>query len=158
MINTKKNGNRVAKIVMLMVMCIASVSIAFAQQHPGFGVGVMAGEPTGLSLKWGGASNAFAAGAAWSFSGSTAMHLHLDFIRHTTLFGLSEKTPFHYGLGGRVKLYKDDPLIGARVPVGISYLFDAMPIDVFLEIVPILDVLPDVDFGINSAIGARYYF
>jgi hypothetical protein len=31
-------------------------------------------------------------------------------------------------------------------------------VDIFLEVVPILDLAPKTDFKINAAIGARYFF
>jgi len=31
-------------------------------------------------------------------------------------------------------------------------------VDIFFEIVPLLDLVPETDFGPNSAIGVRYYF
>jgi len=30
--------------------------------------------------------------------------------------------------------------------------------DVFVEVVPILDIVPDTEFEINAGIGARFYF
>jgi hypothetical protein len=35
---------------------------------------------------------------------------------------------------------------------------DGTPLDIFLEIVPILDLAPKVGFDFNGAIGIRYYF
>jgi hypothetical protein len=47
---------------------------------------------------------------------------------------------------------------GIRVPVGVSYLFAHEPIDLFLEVVPIMDVTPATDLSVNASLGARYYF
>ena len=76
------------------------------------------------------------------------------------------KFPVYAGVGGRLKLKEEnrgkgrndsDVLLGVRVPFGISYLFADMPIDLFFEIVPILDLVPDTDLDLNAAIGARFY-
>ena len=147
-------------LFVLIVLTLLSGNILLAQGREGFGLGIMLGEPTGLSLKF---TSNLAAGVAWSFVDDSNLHFHLDYLKYTNLFssssGLREKMPFYYGVGGRFKIREDkDSIVGVRVPLGISYLPDSLPIDIFLEIVPILDVVPDVDFGINSALGARYYF
>ena len=59
--------------------------------------------------------------------------------------------------GVRVKL-EADIRIGIRVPVGILYLFESVPIDLFLEIVPIFDLYPATEFTANAGLGIRYYF
>ena len=51
-----------------------------------------------------------------------------------------------------------DVTLGVRVPLGLAYIFSDEPIDIFLEIVPILDLLPQTDFTISAAIGGRYFF
>jgi len=51
-----------------------------------------------------------------------------------------------------------DDVLGVRIPVGLAYEFANHPFDIFVEIVPILDITPDTDFDFEGAIGARYYF
>ena len=137
------------------------VSASFIQsQNKEFGLGIIIGEPTGVSFKyWTGSNSAFDGAIAWSFINGGALHIHADYILHS--FNLirveSGKLPFYYGIGGRIK-FLDDAGIGVRVPVGLAYIFDDTPIDIFLEIVPILDLTPKTDFKINAAIGGRYYF
>ena len=57
-------------------------------------------------------------------------------------------------------LFRDDAddNIGIRFPIGIEYYFDDLPIAVFVEIVPILDLVPSSDFDINGGLGGRFYF
>jgi hypothetical protein len=130
-----------------------------AQDH-GFGMGLILGEPTGLSAKlWTGGDNAFDFAAAWSFKGDGNLLLQADYVWH--FFNLmpvpSGKLPLYIGIGGRVIL-ADDPRFGVRIPIGIDYLFADAPIDVFLELVPILDLSPETDFGVGGGIGIRYWF
>jgi len=140
---------------------ILSITVLFAitlsAQNSGLGVGVILGEPTGLSTKiWTGQNTAFDAAAAWSFGDEGALHLHADMLFHN--FGLINETlPVYYGIGARVKL-ADDPNIGVRVPLGIAYQLSGAPLDIFLELVPILDLAPDTSFGFNGALGVRYFF
>jgi len=143
--------------VILFIILFLSVANA---QSKGIGLGLIVGEPTGISFKyWTGSTTAFDAALAWSFSDEGAFHIHGDYIFHNfTLITIPEgKLPFYYGIGARIKTANDTKL-GVRVPLGLAYLFNSAPIDIFLEIVPILDLTPKTDFAINAALGARYYF
>lgn len=122
---------------------------------------MIVGEPTGISAKyWTGSSTAFDAAAAWSFVDEGALHLHADYQFHS--FGLIDipkgKLPLYYGLGGKIKLAEKDAELGARIPVGLAYLVPGAPMDIFLEVVPIMELAPETEFGMNGAIGVRYFF
>lgn len=138
---------------------------AFAQDQ--FGMGVILGEPTGLSVKyWLDDDTAIDGAAAWSFWDHDGFQLHGDYLWHDFNLleagGLSGELPVYYGLGARLKFEDerrhDDTLFGIRVPLGISYLFAEAPFDLFAEIVPILDLAPDVELELNAAVGMRFYF
>ena len=129
-------------------------------QDRGTGVGIIIGEPTGFSFKhWTSSTTAFDAAIAWSFINEGAFHIHADYLLHSfRLINVPEgKLPFYYGIGGRLKT-SDKTRLGVRVPLGLAYLFQTAPVDIFLEVVPILDFIPKTDFRINAALGARYYF
>jgi hypothetical protein len=123
------------------------------------GIGAMLGEPTGISAKlWNGDKSAFGFGAAWSFGRYDAIHLHADYLQHSWIDGVEKgNLAFYYGIGGRIVL-ADDPGIGIRVPLGLNYIIEDAPIDIFVEVVPILDLAPSTDFDGNGALGLRYYF
>jgi len=143
----------------VILFSILFLSAANAQSK-GIGLGMIVGEPTGISFKyWTGSTTAFDAALAWSFIDEGAFHIHGDYIFHNfTLITIPEgKLPFYYGIGARLKTSHDSRL-GVRVPLGLAYLFQTVPVDIFLEIVPILDFTPKTDFSINAAIGARYFF
>lgn len=143
----------------LFLLSIIIISTINAQSR-GVGLGLIVGEPTGISFKyWTGSTTAFDAALAWSFVDEGAFHIHADYIFHNmTLISVPEgKLPFYYGIGARIKTAKDAKL-GVRVPLGLAYLFQNAPVDIFLEIVPILNLAPKTDFNINAAIGARYFF
>lgn len=123
-----------------------------------FGLGLMLGEPSGVSVKsWFGERSAFDIGAAWSLSGrNEAVHLHTDYLFHNW-FDDADNLAFYYGIGGRV-IFSGDGIAGVRVPLGLNYVFENAPFDLFVEAVPIIDVSPDVEFAGNGAFGIRYYF
>ncbi|MEQ9265690.1 MAG: hypothetical protein RLN81_10745, partial [Balneolaceae bacterium] len=64
----------------------------------------------------------------------------------------------YYGIGARVLLTDNDSVFGARIPLGINYLLADAPIDFFIEIAPIVNVIPDTDADGDGAIGVRFYF
>ena len=67
--------------------------------------------------------------------------------------------PLYFGVGGRLRLRDNrDDDIGVRIPVGLAYMFADAPFDIFVEVVPILDLVPDTDFDLNAALGGRFYF
>lgn len=124
-----------------------------------FGLGVIVGEPTGLSIKsWNGDQTAFSIGAAWSLSEDETLQLNADFQLHSWFENIEVgRLAFYYGIGGRV-IFTDDAKIGARVPLGLNYIFDELPFDLFVEAAPILDFTPDVELAGNGGVGIRYYF
>lgn len=148
--------NIVRHIVLMAILLSGTV----AAQESGFGVGVILGEPTGLSCKfWTGSRTAIDGAAAWSFADESALHLHADYLFHN--FDLCElekgKLPLYFGLGGRFKL-EEDSKIGVRIPIGGAYIVEGAPLDIFLEIVPVLNLVPGTEFELNGAIGIRYFF
>ncbi|MEX2478972.1 MAG: hypothetical protein WD357_11080 [Gracilimonas sp.] len=129
-------------------------------QGGNLGIGVMLGEPTGVSVKaWNNNRSAFAFGAAWSFGRNDALHLHGDYLLHNWLTGVEEgDLAFYYGVGARMVLSDPDARVGIRVPFGLNYIIPNSQVDIFVEAVPILNLVPDTDFDGNGALGIRYYF
>jgi hypothetical protein len=146
-------------IPLIVLMAFLMLGSALAQEE-GFGLGVIIGEPTGISCKgWTGNRSAIDFAAAWSFEKKAAVHLHGDLLWHN--FGAVEAERgdinLYYGIGGRIK-FEDDGKAGIRFPLGLGYIFDNAPLDFFLEVVPILDLAPKTDFSLNAAMGMRYFF
>jgi hypothetical protein len=142
-------------LVGVLLLCVISV-----EGSNGWGIGVILGEPTGISLKfWNGRTIAIDAALAWSFKQEDRFHLHMDWLFHNfNLLKVEEgKLPIYLGIGGRVK-FTDETRVGVRFPVGVCFIPQDIPIDVFLEIVPILDLAPETRFDINASIGIRYFF
>lgn len=146
-------------IVILMLIAMFFPFTALAQDAD-FGLGILLGEPTAISFKkWTGSRTAIDGGVGWSFGGKNKLHLHADYLVHN--FNLIKvergRLPVYYGLGVRLKL-EDKSRFGFRIPVGISYIFEKASLDIFFELVPMLDLAPDTAFKIAGGIGIRYYF
>ena len=147
-----------AALVIILFGCLAGLS--FGESKHNFGVGIILGEPTGLSAKgWLSETVGIDGGAAWSFTGGSYFQLHGDLLVHNfKLFAVETgKMGFFYGVGARIR-FDDDTTFSLRVPVGISYEFEKTPIELFLEIVPMLDLVPATEVDIAGGVGFRYYF
>lgn len=158
------------KIAMIFVFLLMAGTASGGQE--GIGLGVILGEPTGVSFKtWIDNRTAIDAAAAWSFSENDSFQFHADYLIHP--FDMPKPpevrgaVSFYFGIGGRFKLKEsksrdsrneNDDLLGIRFPVGFSHLMAEAPVEFFAELVPVLDVVPDTDADLNAAIGARYYF
>ena len=157
------------KCKMMFAILVGLISAsAFAQEQ--LGLGVILGEPTGLSVKyWLDDKQAIDGGATWSFWDGDGFQLHADYLWHGFEFlsplVVSGKLPVYAGVGARLKFRDDngkhddggDTVFGLRVPLGVSYLFDGKPFDIFAEIAPTLDLTPDVELNFAIAVGVRFY-
>lgn len=149
-----------------------TVQVSMAQER-GFGLGVIIGEPTGISAKfWTSPGNAFDFGLGWSFGGDRIgkykgyydggrrVHFHMDYLWHAfEAIHSSERFPLYYGFGGRMNSGAGyDASVAVRGVFGIAWLPHNTPIDVFVELVPSLQLTSSTGFGMDAGIGARYFF
>jgi hypothetical protein len=157
----------------VIAMCLFLAVQGSVAQERAFGLGVIIGEPTGISAKlWTSHVNAFDFGLGWSiggdritsykgnYDGRSRVHFHMDYLWHSfSAIHSSERFPLYYGFGGRINSGAGyDGSVGVRGVFGIAWLPHNTPIDVFLELVPSLQITSSTGFGIDAGIGARYFF
>jgi len=145
----------------VFVVFLLLLSSTIFSQSRGFGLGIILGEPTGVSAKYWTASNtALDFGLGYSFENNSRFHLHADYLFHTSdLFRTTENISLYYGPGARLRLVDEGrSRLGFRFDVGIVWIPRNAPIDVFVEIAPLLDIIPETDFSVNGGIGVRYFF
>ncbi len=128
-----------------------------------FGVGVTFGEPIGADLKyWFNDTMAIDGAIGWSSHDDTDLYLHSDVLWHDFhLIPVSQgQMPLYFGVGALARFRSDnqDNQVGIRVPVGVSYMFDNAPVDIFAEIAPALDVAPFTRGEVTGGVGIRYWF
>ncbi|MCK9279802.1 MAG: hypothetical protein M0P71_04215 [Melioribacteraceae bacterium] len=149
------------KSIFVILLIFLTVSSIIKAQDKGFGIGIMLGEPTGLSGKyWLNKINAVDFGLAYSFTGNhNAAALHADYLWHSfDLIKSSEKIPVYYGVGARLRMYEgSDDSFGVRGVVGIEWFSRDVPIDVFFEIAPVFTLIPETDLDFDAAIGIRFF-
>jgi hypothetical protein len=159
------------KRAVMTALAIASICVGVAAASPqGLGLGLMGGNPSGLSLKvWTSDHVALDAGLGYTLWYGQALSIHGDVLWHTNSLVQSGDgyLPLYIGLGARVVMADNaheypNTRIGVRVPFGLEYVFNSVPIGLFLEVVPTFDlagVPPDHGFfGPQASAGFRYYF
>ena len=156
---------------MVLGLIIVLAKPIAAQDH-GFGMGLILGEPTGLSAKlWTSKENAFDFGLGVSiggdrishkgnYNGRSRIHFHMDYLWHSfNAINSTEKFPLYYGIGGRFNTGGNyEGSFGVRGVFGIAWFPRSTPIDVFLELVPVFQVTPLTGLGIDAGLGIRYFF
>jgi len=79
-------------------------------------------------------------------------------IHNYDIFKVQEgRLPLYFGIGGRIG-FSSETVVGLRGVVGVAYQFSGAPVDAFLEIAPIMDLVPGTSFHVNGGIGARFFF
>ena len=143
----------------LLVNCLicAEFNQVNAQSRP-FGVGLMVGDPTGISVKyWKSRKIALDGAAAWSLGENDAFRLHGDYLWHHFDFTGEERTPVYYGLGFRLGLEDENSGIGVRFPAGITHLLAQAPIDFFFELALVFELVPETGLDLEGGVGVRFY-
>ncbi|HKA86512.1 MAG TPA: hypothetical protein VKE22_02565 [Haliangiales bacterium] len=153
----------------LAAALLAAPGRADAQGRP-FGLGVILGNPTGISAKaYLARAHAIDAAVGAAFLHGSGLHIHADYLWHPVILAEDEAftLPLYIGIGGRMLIRGREGIqgdkfhLGPRVPVGFLFDFKQIPIDVFVEVALIVDVIRtagDDVIDVNGGIGVRYYF
>lgn len=133
------------------------------------GLGLILGEPTGLSAKlYMKDDQAIQAAVGFAFFGG-GLQLHADYVFHPFILQQRDSfvLPFYVGPGVRFISYDDGRdersfAAGLRVVAGLVFDFKDIPLDVFVEVAAVAEYWFKDDEGfnpaLNAAAGARYYF
>ncbi len=148
-------------ILLVIVSLFIISNLNFAQQK-GFGLGVVLGEPTGISAKyWLSSGTALDFGLGYSFTSSNSVFdFYADYVFHSSdMINSTENFVVYYGPGARLKIREDaDSRLGVRGVIGILWIPRGTSFDVFVEVAPILDIIPATKFDFSGGIGGRYFF
>ena len=167
----------VAAALAMVVFTVNSRSAAASEVATSkkLGIGGMLGAPTGLSLKYYiSPKHALDFGVGLGFWGHAALYVHGDYKFHFMLTKHSAfDLPLYIGVGVKLTVWFNDHDhhywgdndahggylgVGVRVPIGIAFNLNKLPLDVFLEIVPGVGLFPGIGAFVDGAVGVRYYF
>lgn len=158
-------------LLTLLTLFAATAAPTHAKADGPFGLGIVLGEPTGLSAKWFvNPRHAFQLGVDFSFV-DDSVYLGLDYLRHFPNIFNSRTVLGYVGIGGSISVFDnhdhkhkhDHDHDGAgrlklRVPFGLAWMPRDPSIDVFIELVPLVRIVPDLEPGLAAGIGVRYWF
>ncbi|MCK9279379.1 MAG: hypothetical protein M0P71_02055 [Melioribacteraceae bacterium] len=160
------------KYIAMIIVLGAMVASPLSAQNKGFGMGLMLGEPTGLSAKaWTSPTNAVDFGLGVGLGGDrikykgvyndgSRVHFHMDYLWHSfRAINASGRVPLYYGIGARFNSgggYESS--LGIRGVVGIEWFPQDSPLDIFFEVVPVFQITPLTGLGFDAAVGIRYFF
>lgn len=159
-------------LALLAVLCVSAPAWADLQvtdRAPDtagrdVGLGLIAGDPTALSLKaMLGGHHALQVHAGWRIGPADGGRLTLtgDYLHQFVLVDPGAPTgqlsPY-VGVGGKISAGDGREILGARLPLGLSWFFGAVPIELGLEIAPGVAVLPGPGLMVDGGLVARYWF
>ncbi|OGS38300.1 MAG: hypothetical protein A2551_08265 [Elusimicrobia bacterium RIFOXYD2_FULL_34_30] len=143
-------------LAILLICIILGLNNVFAGelkkiQKDELEIGVVLGEPTGLSFKYPSSkrnSIDFTAGLGSGFI------MHFDYLWNDfKAFEVNEgKLPFYYGGGFLVAIDDKDSEFCIQGKIGIEYLFETNPLGIFIELAPAFGT----DFIMQAGLGVRY--
>jgi hypothetical protein len=152
------------------------------QANKKFGLGLELGEPTGLNGKYFlSESSALDFGIGWIYRHyyyGDGFHIYADYLWHpiSLVSARAFELPFYIGAGLRFWNFNycdqqvcdnDGSAIGIRLPFGIAFDFNNAPLDIFIQLVPVIDFVNGdyydryrdrTHFGIDLSVGIRYWF
>lgn len=151
----------------IVVAFLIVIPAFMAAQQGNYGVGIIFGFPTGFS----GAivlspTSVVAVHAGWSFQEDFGFHatgtyqfMFPSAIRTEKGKAIKDVVPY-LGVGGRLILEERDGdnkvHVGVRIGGGIEYFVSQFGF--FLELFPVVDVMPETEMDFEGGVGARIYF
>ncbi len=152
-------------LLFLSILSLFAGGAAHAERPGDIGLGIILGEPSGLSFKAHlDDRHAFDLALDFSFL-DEALHVHGDYLVHFPEWMRGVRGGYwrpYVGLGAKVRIVdhkgRSGDGLSVRIPFGLSWSPKGPPIDVFLEIVPGLKLLPETDPDFDAGLGVRWWF
>lgn len=150
---------RTGTTLLATLLLLLGGAAAGAQEFSIIGAGIVIGEPTGITAKvWDEGGIAADAAVAWSFVGESSLYMHTNLLYHFRVLETGTDYFFTPYFGGGVSFrFEDEFNLGLRLPFGVSWLLDLLPIELFAEVAPGVGLLPETDFEFGAGLGARFY-
>ena len=133
----------------------------FSENPDGIGVGFAVGEPTGIAAAYRPHERHTIAGViGWGIRMSS-LHVHADYLATVARIQPPESilsVDVYAGAGPTINLMDaSQPGLGVRVPLGVSLAFQK-PVDVFMEVAPVIGLVPSTSLWLNGTMGVRTWF
>jgi len=176
----KRNACETCACVFAILLIAANALSAQGPKGRSFGFGLSLGEPTAVTFRiWESRMNSWDIAVGTSHLGNP--HIHADYLWHFPDAFSSRIVSLYAGVGAVLGFgekghwvfvrkkgsfkdywYHDDEhekgvLIAAKGAFGLNIIPRNTPIDIFLEVNPVIGLIPGFGFDILPALGFRFY-
>lgn len=152
-----------------LLTCLFIISTCSAHSEGSFGLGLILGDPTGVSWKYH-FHDRNAIDGAIGFSPFDRMRIHVDYLWITRPFN-EHNLSLSYGVGGVLGFgarhlvggrggfgyFTHDASVAARIPVGLTYAIPRSPVELGIELAPLVIFGPVGGLGMDGGIFVRFY-
>lgn len=148
------------RVARLLVLIAVLWSAPVRAESGAFGLGLIIGQPTGLTGAYELSENtAIDAALGLAIFDDRDFYVHVEFLYFLpTLVNAGDFDLRAYlGIGGWLVTH-NDAVFGARAPFGLSLDFNSVPLQIFLEASVLIALAPDTGGDVRGALGFRYYF
>ena len=145
----------------ILILCAVFLSINAFTQKGDFGMGIILGNPTSVSVKlWTGKVTAIDASLGYRYGSANHLYLNTDFLFHLWAIEKEEGTIKVYLGAGAGLGFVSDLSFSIRAPGGAALFLDNIPLELFAELVPTLQVFGEgnIRLRMEGYLGARWYF
>lgn len=154
------NYNKIMKKIVLVVL-IFSLVVCKTLAEQEFSLGIVVGEPTGLTFKLAKPDVAFDISINFDTS-KNYFYVSFDGLKYDfkkiTSTEIPGKFPIIYGVGLKLENEKKETMLGLRIIFGLEYIFEDIPFRIFAKLVPTIDIIPSMAVYPSVAIGILYTF
>ena len=152
---------KIRQFVFVLIFC---ASPHFASADP-LGVGVVIGSPIGIAGNYFiNRRHSIDAVLAPDYGKDNGAYIHSTYLWHYPKALVIDRHPIgaYWGLGARLRTvdkFDDDEIrLGPRVSGGLRYRVRSAPVDFFVEIGMVVDLIEKSGLAANLGLGVRYYF
>ena len=157
-------------VVSLFLPQNLSMPKSLLHEPKGFGIGIYMGEPTGLAaLNFSHRHKSITRQIyiSWNIQKDQVRGV-LDQVWTVYTSRLEDGTQFPVYIGGRgwCRINESNTTIGftgfynsfgVGIPVGALYQHQEVGIEGYVELTPVLQILPNIEFGMQAGVGVRFY-
>ncbi len=148
----------------IAVVFIMAFAVNVNAQSNQFSLGANILTSTGLSAKYGLTNNTALTGMLGFslYSNSGAVYLQGNYNKYGSIDAFDVESGllrYYYGGGVNVTMGNNGNAgIGGRIPLGLEYILEGAPLEIYMDLAPTLDVLPNTHFYLGGSLGLRYIF
>jgi len=165
--------SKLRTLILLLFLVFSRQLLAERQLNPGnVSLGLILGSPTAITPKFNlDRIHAIDAGLAYWFN--DYIEIYADYLwlypklTSSKKYPLNEFTPY-WGLGADLQTINRSSFIAdnrhpwtgvfLRTPLGVEFMPRKVPLGIFLELVPNINLIPGLWISLGGGLGARYYF